>query len=111
MAKIASLSPFLLFTLMIILLLTVLKLSALAECTPRPCQGKQSWPELVGKDQNTAYFDIRRDNPQVDNITFLISDALWPSAKDGDFCCNHVLLVIGPIPSGGDGVIKVPQVG
>uniref|UniRef100_A0ACD5TDV8 Uncharacterized protein n=1 Tax=Avena sativa TaxID=4498 RepID=A0ACD5TDV8_AVESA len=112
MARITSFSPFLLFTVMIILLLTVLKPSAYAECTPLPCQGKQIWPELVGKDQNTAYFDIRRDNPQVDNITFLISDALWPRANEGgDFCCNHVLLVIGHIPSGGDGVIKVPHVG
>ncbi|KAM0869355.1 hypothetical protein ACQ4PT_040729 [Festuca glaucescens] len=86
----ASVSPFLLCSMMIILLLTIQKPSAYAKCTPPPCQGKQSWPELVGKDQNTAYSDIRRDNPQVNNITFLISDALWPMA-DGDFCCNHVL--------------------
>ncbi|KAM3345652.1 hypothetical protein ACQJBY_020248 [Aegilops geniculata] len=110
MAKSSFASTFLQLPLLIILLSTIHKPTTYAKCIPPPCQGKQSWPELIGKDSNTAYNRIRRDNPQVNNITFLISDALRPRADNG-MCCNHVLLVIGNIPSGGDGVIKVPHVG
>uniref|UniRef100_A0A8I6XHD7 Uncharacterized protein n=1 Tax=Hordeum vulgare subsp. vulgare TaxID=112509 RepID=A0A8I6XHD7_HORVV len=110
MAKLCFASSFLLLHLLIILLPTIHKPIAYAECTPPPCQGKQSWPELIGKEPKTAYNCIRHDNPQVNNITFLISDALRPRADNG-MCCNHVLLVIGNIPSRGDGIIKVPHVG
>ncbi|PUZ66561.1 hypothetical protein GQ55_3G324400 [Panicum hallii var. hallii] len=90
-------------------------------CTAPPCQGKQSWLELVGKDQDTAYLVIRRDNPQVKDVVYLISDAVGHAldskkdvlgaAADGDFCCNRVVVVLGALSSGGEGVIKVPKVG
>jgi hypothetical protein len=82
---------------------------------------EQSWPELVGKDQDTAYLVIRRDNPQVTDVVYLISDVLahaldnkrdvLGAAGDGNFCCNRVVVVLGDLSSGGEGVVKVPKVG
>uniref|UniRef100_I1PUE1 Uncharacterized protein n=1 Tax=Oryza glaberrima TaxID=4538 RepID=I1PUE1_ORYGL len=79
-------------------------------CTAPPCQGKQTWPELLGKDQDTAYDTIKRENPQVTNIVYLISNSIGREEND-EFCCNRVVLVIGALPTGGEGISKVPQVG
>ena len=64
---------------------------------------------------------IRRDNPQVTDVVYLISDVLahaldnkrdvLGAAGDGYFCCNRVVVVLGTLSSGGEGVIKVPKVG
>jgi hypothetical protein len=64
---------------------------------------------------------IRRDNPQVTDVVYLISDVLahaldsrkdvLGAAGDGDFCCNRVVVVLGTLSSGGEGVIKLPKVG
>ncbi|TVU18811.1 hypothetical protein EJB05_34925, partial [Eragrostis curvula] len=147
MQKVSSASTLLLLPL-VFLLLSIVCMPATGDatqCTPQPCQGKhsshvlnlemavliwmdlpwtliseQSWPELVGKDQDTAYNIIKRDNPQVTDIVWLISavvghvsekkDVLG-AAGDDDFCCNRVIVVLGALPSGVDGVIKVPVVG
>ncbi|KAG8085159.1 hypothetical protein GUJ93_ZPchr0010g9535 [Zizania palustris] len=84
--------------------------AAHADCTPPPCRGKQTWPELLGKDQNAAYNAVKRDNPQVTDVVFLISDG---ADDGGELCCNRVVLVIGRLPGGGggEGITKVPRVG
>ncbi|KAL5231153.1 hypothetical protein ABZP36_029929 [Zizania latifolia] len=93
--------------LVLILISAICKPAAPADCTPPPCQGKQTWPELLGKDQTVAYNAVKRDNPQVTDVVFLISDG----ADDGELCCNRVVLVIGSLPGGGEGITKVPRVG
>ncbi|KAL6620351.1 hypothetical protein ACP70R_035490 [Stipagrostis hirtigluma subsp. patula] len=113
----ASSASVLLFLHLVFLFLSITcrpAAGAASSCTPPPCHGKQSWPELVGKDQNTAYNAIKHDNPEVTDVVYLIS--AWVSdvlgaAGDDDFCCNRVVVVLGPLPSGEDGVIKVPRVG
>uniref|UniRef100_A0A0E0L102 Uncharacterized protein n=1 Tax=Oryza punctata TaxID=4537 RepID=A0A0E0L102_ORYPU len=71
---------------------------------------EQTWPELLGKDQDTAYDTIKRENPQVTNIVYLISHSIRRE-EDDEFCCNRVVLVIGTLPTGGEGISKMPQVG
>ncbi|XP_062230427.1 trypsin inhibitor-like [Phragmites australis] len=122
MAKTPSASILLLLPLVFLLLSIVCKAAAgdTTPCTRPPCSGKQSWPELVGKDQNTAYTNIRNENPQVTDVVYLISNVLGHvlrknnvlgAAGDDDFCCNRVVVVLGALASGGEGVIKVPRVG
>ncbi|RCV18278.1 hypothetical protein SEVIR_3G295600v4 [Setaria viridis] len=120
MSKTSSASILLPLPIVFLLLTVVCKPSTATPCTPPPCQGKQSWPELVGKDQDTAYLVIKRENPQVTDVVFLVSDVLGhvldkkgvlEAAGDGDLCCNRVVVVVGALPSGGDGVTKVPKVG
>ncbi|KAL6865017.1 hypothetical protein ACP4OV_016168 [Aristida adscensionis] len=123
MAK-ASPVPVLLFFHLVLLLPSIISKPAAGDCTEPPCQGKQRWPELVGKDENTAYNNIKRDNPQVTDVEYLISDVVAGHAiekrnvrgeaggeSEDNFCCNRVVVVLGRLPSGEEGVVKEPQVG
>ncbi|KAF2930189.1 hypothetical protein DAI22_05g114100 [Oryza sativa Japonica Group] len=103
-------STLLLLPILLVLISTTCILAADEPCTAPPCQGKQTWPELLGKDQDTAYDTIKRENPQVTNIVYLISNSIGREEND-EFCCNRVVLVIGALPTGGEGISKVPQVG
>uniref|UniRef100_A0A0D9WF33 Uncharacterized protein n=1 Tax=Leersia perrieri TaxID=77586 RepID=A0A0D9WF33_9ORYZ len=103
-------STLLLLPLLLLLISAISKPVADATCTMPPCQGKQSWPELLDKDDNTAYITIKRENPQVTDVVFLISNSV-DLEEDGDFCCNRVVVVIADRPGGGEWVTKVPQVG
>uniref|UniRef100_A0A0D9UZZ5 Uncharacterized protein n=1 Tax=Leersia perrieri TaxID=77586 RepID=A0A0D9UZZ5_9ORYZ len=52
-------STLLLLALLLLLISDISKPVADATCTPPPCKGKQSWPELLNKDDNTAYITIK----------------------------------------------------
>ncbi|KAL8259054.1 hypothetical protein R6Q59_027007 [Mikania micrantha] len=49
------------------------------------CQGKSSWPELVGARGGVAEATIERENPRVDAIVVLDGTAVT-----GDFRCDRV---------------------
>ncbi|KAI3668056.1 hypothetical protein L6452_43131 [Arctium lappa] len=49
------------------------------------CQGKRSWPELVGQRGDVAVVTIERENPRVD--AFVILDG---SDVTMDFRCDRV---------------------
>ncbi|PWA64721.1 hypothetical protein CTI12_AA263550 [Artemisia annua] len=53
------------------------------------CQGKSSWPELVGATGEAAATTIERENPLVDAIVILEG-----SPVTFDFRCDRVWVVV-----------------
>ncbi|KAJ9543355.1 hypothetical protein OSB04_023062 [Centaurea solstitialis] len=49
------------------------------------CQGKSSWPELVGRRGDFAVETIERENPRVDAVVILDG-----SPVTADFRCDRV---------------------
>ncbi|KAM0050843.1 putative proteinase inhibitor I13, potato inhibitor I [Helianthus debilis subsp. tardiflorus] len=49
------------------------------------CEGKSSWPELVGARGDVAEATIERENPRVDAIVIPIENVVTP-----DFRCDRV---------------------
>ncbi|KAK9057365.1 hypothetical protein SSX86_022200 [Deinandra increscens subsp. villosa] len=54
------------------------------------CEGKSSWPELVGASGATAATRIESENPQVDAIVVLDG-----ASVTGDFRCDRVRILLG----------------
>eukprot|EP01018_Ginkgo_biloba_P022403 Gb_25265 [translate_table: standard] len=67
------------------------------------CPGKNSWPELVGKDANYAKSVIERENPLV---TAIILPEGSPTTKD--FRCDRVWVFFD---ADTHLVVQVPKIG
>ncbi|KAH1063251.1 hypothetical protein J1N35_028238 [Gossypium stocksii] len=66
------------------------------------CPGKNSWPELVGKDGEVAKTTIERENPNVNAIVLLDGTPVT-----SDFRCDRVRVVVD---SNGH-VVRPPTIG
>ncbi|PWA57993.1 Proteinase inhibitor I13 [Artemisia annua] len=66
------------------------------------CQGKRSWPELVGVTGEAAATTIERENPRVDGIVILNG-----SDTTTDFRCDRVFVRVN---SRGI-IVQVPSIG
>ncbi|KAG4997783.1 hypothetical protein JHK82_028555 [Glycine max] len=66
------------------------------------CEGKSSWPELVGVEGTVAVATIERENPLVDANTVLKGTIVTP-----DFRCDRVWVWVTK-----DGIVyQVPTIG
>ncbi|XP_020222355.1 inhibitor of trypsin and hageman factor-like [Cajanus cajan] len=66
------------------------------------CQGKSSWPELVGVEGTVAEATIERENPLVDAIIVIEGTIVTP-----DFRCDRVWVWVNK-----DGIVyQVPTIG
>ncbi|EHA8591595.1 Glu S.griseus protease inhibitor, partial [Cocos nucifera] len=66
------------------------------------CEGKSSWPELVGVKGKEAEKIIEKENPAVDAIIVTVGDVVT-----GDFRCDRVWVWVDE-----DGkVAQVPKIG
>ncbi|KVG43185.1 Proteinase inhibitor I13, potato inhibitor I [Cynara cardunculus var. scolymus] len=66
------------------------------------CEGKRSWPEVVGRRGEDAVVTIERENPRVD--AFVILDG---TPVTGDFRCDRVRVRVN---SRGI-VVRTPEIG
>ncbi|KAL3830823.1 hypothetical protein ACJIZ3_019625 [Penstemon smallii] len=66
------------------------------------CQGKDSWPELVGVPGNVAVTTIERENPLVTAI--ILRPGMSPTL---DFRCDRVWVYV----DGNGNVREVPVIG
>ncbi|WCJ23955.1 Serine protease inhibitor potato inhibitor I-type family protein [Euphorbia peplus] len=69
---------------------------------PTTCEGKDSWPELVGMNGDAASVIIMIQNPKVNALT--VKEG---SMVSGDFRCDRVRVFIDESQS----VTEVPQIG
>ncbi|CAH1439337.1 unnamed protein product [Lactuca virosa] len=73
-----------------------------AHLTMSDCQGKSSWPELVGANGGAAAATIERENPRVDAMVILDG-----TPTTGDFRCDRVRVWVN---SSGV-VLRTPRIG
>ncbi|XP_019059272.1 PREDICTED: glu S.griseus protease inhibitor-like [Tarenaya hassleriana] len=66
------------------------------------CQGKNSWPELVGTNGDFAASVIERENPRVDAVVIRAGIPVI-----GDFRCDRVRVRV----DGNRVVVEVPSIG
>ncbi|KAI3668057.1 hypothetical protein L6452_43132 [Arctium lappa] len=66
------------------------------------CQGKNSWPELVGKKGEAAATKIEKENPHVDAIVLLDGT---PTTRD--FRCDRVWVWVDSHGT----VLRSPRIG
>ncbi|CAA2999935.1 Glu protease inhibitor [Olea europaea subsp. europaea] len=66
------------------------------------CQGKSSWPELLGVSGTTAVATIERENPLVTAIIVLPGTFITP-----DFRCDRVWVYV----DSNNNVNEVPRIG